>query len=183
MMADSDRRQVTAREIDERHEEKMLMLGPVLERLHDELLDPLVARVFRIMRRNGQIPPPPPVVAAAGLQVEFISLLASAQKAAATGAIERLWRFGAGIGALKPEALDRLDADGTMEAYADMTGVPSSVLVDRRRAELARRQRAHLQAGQAALAGAERLARVAKTASDTDIGGGVNALQTLLGRG
>ena len=35
------------------------MLGPVLERLHDELLQPLVARVFRIMARNGLIPPPP----------------------------------------------------------------------------------------------------------------------------
>jgi hypothetical protein len=31
---------VTAREIAERHEEKLLMLGPVLERLHDELLGP-----------------------------------------------------------------------------------------------------------------------------------------------
>jgi hypothetical protein len=39
MMAESDRREITAREIDERHEEKMLMLGPVLERLHDELCD------------------------------------------------------------------------------------------------------------------------------------------------
>jgi len=39
MMAESGPREITAREIDERHEEKMLMLGPVLERLHDELLD------------------------------------------------------------------------------------------------------------------------------------------------
>ena len=30
MMAESDRREITAREIDERREEKMLMLGPVL---------------------------------------------------------------------------------------------------------------------------------------------------------
>jgi hypothetical protein len=59
MMAESDRREITAREIDERHEEKMLMLGPVLERLHDELLDPLVKRVFSIMIRRGLLPPPP----------------------------------------------------------------------------------------------------------------------------
>jgi len=38
MLANSDRRQITAREIEERHEEKMLMLGPVLQRLNDELL-------------------------------------------------------------------------------------------------------------------------------------------------
>ncbi len=141
MMAESDRRTITAREIDERHEEKMLMLGPVLERLHDELLDPLVARVFNIAARNRLIPPPPPGLSLAGLQVEFISLLASAQKAAATGAIERFWQFGAQIGALKPEAMDRLDADGTMEAYADMTGVPAGVVVERAAAEKMRAER------------------------------------------
>jgi hypothetical protein len=59
MLAESDRREITAREIDERREEKMLMLGPVLERLHDELLHPLVERVFNIMARNDQLPPPP----------------------------------------------------------------------------------------------------------------------------
>src|SRR5207248_10610807 len=91
MLADSDRREITAREIDERHEEKMLMLGPVLERLHDELLDPLVKRVFNIMTRNGMIPPAPRGVRLQHLTVEFISMLAQAQKAVATGAIERFW--------------------------------------------------------------------------------------------
>ena len=127
MMAESDRREITAREIDERHEEKMLMLGPVLGRLHDELLDPLVKRVFNIMTRNGMIPPAPRGVRLQHLTVEFISMLAQAQKAVATGAIERFWQFGMQIAAAKPEAMDRLDADGTMDAYADMTGVPSSV--------------------------------------------------------
>nr|WP_296379401.1 portal protein [Reyranella sp.] len=129
MLAESDRREITAREIDERREEKMLMLGPVLERLHDELLSPLVARVFNIMARNGRIPEPPRGLDGRGLQVEFISILAQAQKSVATAGIERMWQFGAQIGALKPEALDRLDADGTMDAYADMTGAPASVLV------------------------------------------------------
>jgi hypothetical protein len=119
MMAESDRREITAREIDERHEEKMLMLGPVLERLHDELLDPLVVRVFNIMVRRGHLNdlPMPHGLPLRHLQVEFISMLAQAQKAVATGAIERFWQFGGQIAALKPEALDRLDADGTMDAY------------------------------------------------------------------
>lgn len=151
MMADSDRRQITAREVDERHEEKMLMLGPVLERLHDELLDPLVKRVFNIAARNGLIPPPPLGLHLAGLQVEFISLLASAQKAAATGVIERFWQFGAQIAALKPEAMDRLDADGTMETYADITGVPAGVIVDKARAQQMREARAQAQLEQQAL--------------------------------
>ena len=138
MMAESDRQDarapVTAREVDERREEKMLMLGPVLERLHDELLDPLIRRVFAIMVRNGLVPDPPCTMGSSAgmptpLQIEFISLLASAQKAAATGALERFWRFGQAIAQLKPEAIDRLDADGTLDAYADLTGVPHAALV------------------------------------------------------
>ena len=76
---------------------------------------------------------------------------AQAQKAVATGAIERFWQFGGQIAALKPEAADRLDPDGTMEAYADMTGLPSGVMVDRKQALIARQQRAQAQAKQAAL--------------------------------
>src|ERR1051326_5757042 len=40
---------ITAREVEERHEEKLLALGPVLERTNDELLDPIVDRVFQLM--------------------------------------------------------------------------------------------------------------------------------------
>jgi hypothetical protein len=182
MMAESDRRQITAREIDERREEKMLMLGPVLERLHDELLDPLIVRVFNVMARNGLLPPPPQGLAVEGLQVEFISLLATAQKAASTGAIERFWQFGGQLGQLKPEALDRLDPDGTLEAYGDMLGVPSGVMVPMAEAGKARAARNQAAAEQAALARAAELADTARTASAVDVGGGANAVAAMLGR-
>jgi hypothetical protein len=182
MLAETDRREITAREIDERHEEKMLMLGPVLERLHEELLDPLVMRVFRIMGRMGLLPPPPPEVPLAGLQVEFISILAQAQKAVSAGAIERFWQFGAQIGAVKPEALDRLDADGTMDAYADILGVPGKTVVALATAQQARQVRARATAQQDQIAAAERLASIGKTASGIDVGGGQNAVSALLGR-
>jgi hypothetical protein len=112
-----------------------------------------VTRVFNIMARNGLFAdiPAPPMLDLSHLQVEFISMLAQAQKAVATGAIERFWQFGGQIAALKPEAADRLDPDGTMEAYADMTGVPSGVIVDRKQAMTIRQQRAQAQAKQAAL--------------------------------
>ena len=53
-------------------------------RLHDELPQPLVARVFRIMARNGLIPPLPRRVDGNDLQVEFISILAQARKSVST---------------------------------------------------------------------------------------------------
>jgi hypothetical protein len=182
MMAESDRREITAREIDERHEEKMLMLGPVLERLHDELLDPLVKRVFSIMARHNMIPPPPRGVRPQQLTIEFISMLAQAQKAVATGAIERFWQFGMQIAAAKPEAMDRLDPDGTMDAYADMTGVPAGITVELDKALKVRAARAKAQQQQAALANVQQLAATAKNASQIDVGGGANAVQLALGR-
>ena len=70
-----------------------------------------------------------------------------------------------------------------MDAYADMTGAPASVLVDRRKAEQARQARAQAQQQQAALAGVQQLANTAKTASQIDVGGGQNAVAAMLGRG
>ena len=70
-----------------------------------------------------------------------------------------------------------------MDAYADMTGAPASVLVDRKKAEQARQARAQAQQQQAALAGVQQLANTAKTASQIDVGGGQNAVAAMLGRG
>lgn len=182
MMAESDRREITAREIDERHEEKMLMLGPVLERLHDELLDPLVKRVFNVSARNGLIPPPPQGLNLADMRVEVISLLAQAQKAVYTGSIERIWQFAGQMGTIKPEALDRLDADGTIDAYADMLGVPPKVVVAIAEAQKIRAARAKAQSDQTAIANAQAVATIGKTAGEIDVGGGQNAIGAMMGR-
>ena len=69
-----------------------------------------------------------------------------------------------------------------MEAYADMTGLPSGVMVDRRQAMAIRRQRQQQQAGEAALQQGLALVQGAKTASEIDVGGGQNAVSAMLGR-
>lgn len=72
----------SATEIAERREEKLVMLGPVLERLHDDLLEPLIGRVFQIMARAGEIPPPPsPALDGLRLQPEYVSPMAALQAA------------------------------------------------------------------------------------------------------
>ena len=70
----------SATEIAERRDEKLVMLGPVLERLHDELLEPLIGRTFQIMARAGEIPPPPsPMLDGLRLQPEYVSPMAGMQ--------------------------------------------------------------------------------------------------------
>lgn len=124
MMAFSDRRQITAREIDERHQEKLLALGPVLEQLNQDLLDPLIDIAFIIMTRMGIIPPAPEILEGKDLKVEYVSIMHQAQKFAGLAAIERFAGFMMDIKDIKPEALDKWNIDKAVDDYGDITGLP-----------------------------------------------------------
>jgi hypothetical protein len=59
MLANATDTRMTATEVAERHEEKLLMLGPVIERLHNELLDPMIDLTFQRMIEANILPPIP----------------------------------------------------------------------------------------------------------------------------
>lgn len=182
MIANIERSNVTAAEIYERKEEKMLMLGPPLERIHDEGLSLVVKYLFARMVDADILPAGiPEEIAGREINVEFVSILAQAQKAAATATIERLWAMAGNIAAVLPEVLDNLDADVTIREYADMLGSPQKLVVDPKkviqiRENRAKQQQAMVQ-GQAAMGAAQS----AKVLSETNVGGGQNALQRVLG--
>lgn len=142
MLANDDRSNITAREIAERHEEKLLMLGPVLERMHNELLAPVIDNAFDHMLLAGILPPPPPELNNMDLKVEFVSVLAQAQRAVGTGAVDRLLGTVAAMAGMKPEVLDKLDADQTVDAYAEMLGVDPNLIVADDRVAIIRQSRA-----------------------------------------
>ena len=81
MLATQPISRMTATEIVERHEEKLLMIGPVIERLHNELLEPLIDRTFAYLVKANALPPAPPELQGMDLSVEFVSILAQAQQA------------------------------------------------------------------------------------------------------
>jgi hypothetical protein len=123
MLTNSDRRQITAREIEERHEEKLLMLSPVLERLQNELLNPLIDRTFAIMARNEMIPEAPQELQGEKLKVEYISVLAQAQRMTAIGGIERLAGYVTQIAQIDPNAVKKMDFEQSVDIYAEALGV------------------------------------------------------------
>lgn len=129
MLANSTNPQMTATEVAERHEEKLLVLGPVLERLHSELLNPLIERTFDRMIESGIVPPPPPEMEQVELNVEFVSMLAQAQRAISTNSIDRLVGNLGAVAQLKPDVLDKFDADEWIEKYSDMLGVDPELIV------------------------------------------------------
>jgi len=180
MMTQSDRRQITAREIDERHEEKLLMLGPVLERLHTELLNPLIDRTFNIMARNELLPPAPEELAGVTLKVEYISVMAQAQKAIGTGAIERLAGFIGNMAGVKPDVLDKFDADQSVDEYAEMLGVPPKIVVPDDIVQQVREERAAQMEQQMQMEQLNQGAQAAKVMSDADTSGN-NVLSDIIG--
>lgn len=132
-------------EIAERKEEKLLALGPVLENIYNNQLEPCVDRAFEIGLKRNLFPPPPPEIQDQRLAVEYISTLAQAQKAVATGAVERLVGFAGQWAALKPEVLDKLDADQSIDVYADLIGAPAAIVVTDDKVQEARQARAQAQ--------------------------------------
>ncbi len=171
--------QMTAREVSERREEKMLQLGTVLQKLKDELLDPAVTRTFSILLRQGRLPPAPEELRGTDVRIEFLSIMAAAQKLQGVTGVERTVVFTQQLSAINPGALDMLDVDAAVEAYADMTGVPTKLLRPAAEVEALRAERAKAAQREAVAGAAQQQADVAKTLADTDTAGN-NALTEML---
>ena len=178
MLANSDRKQITAREVAEKHEEKLLMLGPVLERLHTELLDPLIDRTFDILQSNGVLPAPPEALQNSELKVEYVSVLAQAQRMVAVGAIDQLTAFAGNMAAVWPNARHKINEAQAIDEYAEALGVNPSVVRSDDEVEqiIAAEQQAAAQ--QAAMEQGQQMADTARTVSDVDMteGGTIDTL-------
>lgn len=193
MLSDSEK-EMTAFEVARRQEEKLVVLGPVIERNENEGLDPDIDRIFAIMNRRGMIPPAPPEIHGMPLQIQYVSMLAQAQRAASTSALEQLVAF---IGSLQqgdiataqaggmPTSWDNIARDELVDEYADMLGVSSRVIRASIEVAKIRQQRqaavAQQQQQQQQLAALQQASQSAKNLSETDVGGGQNAMQAMLG--
>ena len=182
MMINSDRRQMTATEVVERHEEKLVLLGPVLQRINVELLDPLLDDVFEYALEAGLLPEPPEALAGEELEVEYISLLAQAQQAVAASSLERVMGFAGNLVAVFPEIVDGIDSDEALRQYANILGTSPDVIISDDELQAKRQARAEEQQQMQAMQQAGQLAQGAKILSETDTQN-PNALTDLLGTG
>ena len=153
-------------EVSERREEKLLMLGPVLQRLNHDLLDPLIDNVFDRMGSVQMIPPAPQELRGQPLRVEYISMMARAQKSQGILGIQDTAQFVGSLAAINPEVVDKFDFDQSVDEFADQRGVPVGVIKSdeavaearQARAEQMQAQKAQEIASQAAQ-GAEQLGK------------------------
>ena len=180
MLANSDRRQITATEIAERQEEKLLALGPVLERMNQDLLDPLIENTFMIMNNQGLLPEPPEVLADTDYTIEYISVMAQAQKLAGIGGLERFVGFLGQTAQFEPSTLIKANFEEIIEKYADMLGVDPSLIRTKEEVEAIQEVMAAQQAQNEAAERMASMAQTGKTLSETEINE-ENALGQILG--
>lgn len=181
MLATTDRREITAREVEEKHQEKLLNLGPVLMRTHRDALNNAIIRIYRILASENVFPPAPQELKGREIAVRYTSALAYAQRAAGASALERFFGFTGNLVQVYPEVRNKIDAMRGMDYYADSIGVPAEVMRSQEQAQQLAAQEAQAQqtpamaaAGRDAAAGAELLSRTDVTRP--------SALQFLLGR-
>ncbi len=175
------RSNVTAVEWDLRKSESLVMLGPVLERIDNEVLKPVIERIFAIANRARILPPPPPEIQGQMMNIEFISMLAQAQKATQAAGIERLFQLAGGLAGVDPSAMDNIDIDEALDRYSALLNNHPSIIRSPDELKAIRSQRAQQQQQAHSAAIAQQLSQGARNLSQTDVGGGQNALAAMLG--
>lgn len=176
----ADPRNATVPEIVERREEKILMLGPVLQNHRKGLIKPTVDRTFYIMARRGMVPPPPRELEGVDLKVELTGLLAQALKAVQSSGIERFVGFVGQAAKAQadsgeaPTALDKIDIDQAIDEYGLSIGVPPTIIRNDDDVAALRQNRAQQAQAAAAAAAAqpiEQASKAAKNLSETQVNG------------
>jgi hypothetical protein len=181
MIAQQQDPQETAYEVSKKYEEKLLMLGPVLERLYSEQLKLSVQRTYNILQRGKLLPPLPPELQQSETQIEFISVLAQAQKMIGVTPIMQTVQFVGQVAAVAgPDILDNIDLDEAVSQYAEMSGAPPKLLRDPKVVAQMRQQRQQAQAQQQMMQNGMVLTQGAKNLAQSDTGSN-NALTALLG--
>jgi hypothetical protein len=181
---------ITAAEVNAKQQEKLLMLGPVLEQMNYDLFNPLHEWLFAEGLRHGKYPPMPPAMRGTSIRVKYVSILAQAIQAVTFQAIQQFNGFVGQVaqitaqGAQNP-ALDKVDFDAMVEEAAKSTGVPPHIIRDddavkqirdvRQQQQQAQQQQEAMQAQAQAVA---QHAGAAQKLSQTQVGDG-NALDAL----
>lgn len=180
MLSDSTQRTVS--EIAGRQAESLSMLGPATQRLQEGIDEPLLERVVERIFELNLMPPPPPELQGQPLQIDFIGPLAQALKMVAAQNTDR-FVFGLGtVAAMKPEVVDKFNADGWADFASDTYGVDPDLIVAGKDVVLIREARAKAMAAKEQAAMMPQLGRGAKDLAAASLEG-ENALTALTGGG
>lgn len=178
---------MTQLEIMSRNLERLQVLGPVIESKLENLKMKL-KRVYSIMERRGMISPKPPSLKGVPISLDFISLLALSQKAAALSGIERILALGGNMIGVDPEAGDNFDFNYILNLANSLLGNPEAILNGPEKLAALKDARVKQQQAMQQMQQQQHVAdtvntgaQAAQTLAGTDVGSGQTALSALLG--
>lgn len=195
MLNDDRATPATAEEVRAKKEERMLQLGPVLEQIQTEYLEPLIDLLFEAMMEDGLLPPPPREVVEwmqeRGLEVlafdvEYVSIAAAAQKALGITNVKAFLEIVGLAAGADAQAVDNVDVDVLVDEAARVLGINPKIVrampvVDQLRAARSRQQQA-AEVGDAAVkaaGAAKNLGTTPAPSADNALGALGPALQAL----
>lgn len=179
-------KEMTAFEVAQRNEEKLVQLGPVFSRLNNEVLRGTIERVFNILQRAGQLPQPPQSLAGRPLNVEYTSMLAKAQRSIRAASLRNYLADLGMVAQMKPEILSKVNPFAIADEFADYHSVAPSVVVptEDAQAQIAQQQQAMAQAEQQAqmAQGIDSLAKLGKipAGNETMAGQAVQGISAMM---
>ena len=158
---------VTATQIIQMQQEKLLQLGPFIERQEAEVLDKILEWVVMEVVSNPTKydlqDPPGDLESVLDYRIEYVSLLAMAQQVTAVKALDEMVGTAGQWAAVSPEVLDNIDFDEAYRERGVMTGAPSVMFRSQEDMQVIRDERAKQMQQQAQT---EQLAQLAKGAKD-----------------
>ena len=181
--------QRTATEISQRISEAMAVLGPVVENVVSDSLEPKLKRIYAIMQRKNMIPPMPDSLKGVPIKMDFVTMFSIAARTNAVAGIERLLALVGNAEAVFPNAKDKIDMDNVIDVVSESMGNPASIIRGVKEVAAIRQQAAQQQAQMQKMSQIQQTATAAQTGaqaanvlSNTQIGGAKNALDSILGQ-
>lgn len=169
----------TAYEVDQIGQERMALLGPVLQRLNSELLRPLISMGLYCLDRAQMLPPMPEGME--GVTVTFESILVQALRASGITAEDRYLSTAFSIANFDSSIIDNIDLDKLMQKRGLDSGIDPDIMRSPDDVRAMRQARQEAQERQNQMAQAMQMSEVAKNLQATNPQLTQSGIQTMQG--
>ena len=164
----TDRPEMTATEVVERSQEKLILIGPTIERNEFDVLDVILEWVFHTMMQFGAIPPPPPELMGQRLKFDYISMLAQAQKMVGLQSMRMYKNEAMEIATVEPGTLLKTNWDAYLQELANRLALSPEITRPDDEVMMLRQIEQQQNQMMQEIAMLKEQAGIAKTVADTD---------------
>ena len=120
--------EMTAYEVQDRRDEKLRLISPILGRLVTELHGPLIRRSYELLNSRGLLEPAPQSLTQRKLTIGYMSPASRAQLGSQAMQISRYIQDLIPLAQLNPGIMDAVDFDKVAQVLATVRGTPRSIM-------------------------------------------------------